>query len=63
MLYLKPFCFTFSPLNYNLTFWTYKIFSSKFEVVVGGVWHQTPPTTTPKLQLDYLDLENFIINV
>ena len=30
----------------------------------GNVWHQTPPpTTTPKLQLDYLDLENFIINV
>ena len=20
---------------------------------VGGVWHQTPPTTTPKLQLDF----------
>ena len=31
-----------------------QIFSSKFEVVVGGgVWHQTPTTTTPKLQLDF----------
>ena len=31
-----------------------QIFSSKSEVVGGGVWHQTPsPTTTPKLQLDF----------
>ena len=24
---------------------------------------QTPPTTTPKLQLDFLDLENFLVKV
>ena len=31
----------------------------------GCVWHQTPPppTTTPKLQLDFLDLEIFIVNI
>ena len=30
----------------------------------GGVWLQTPPpTTTPKLQLDFLDLENFLVKV
>ena len=33
-------------------------------VVVGGVWHQIPPTTTtPKLQLDFLDLEIFLVKV
>ena len=35
--------------------------------VWGGWWGvsgtRPPPTTTPKLQLDFLDLENFIINV
>ena len=51
----------------NLTFWTYKIFLSKFEVVVvGGCLVPDPPpptTTTPKLQLDFLDLENFLVKV
>ena len=41
--------------NFNLTFWTYKIFLSKFEGGGGGgvSGNQTPPTTTPKLQLDF----------
>ena len=30
-----------------------QIFSSKFEVVVGGCLASDPPTTTPKLQLDF----------
>ena len=50
----------------NLTFWTWKIFLSKFEVVVvGGVSgaRPPPPTTTCKLQLDLLDLENFLVKV
>ena len=32
-------------------------------VVVGGVWHQTTPNTTPKLKLNFLDLENFLVKV
>ena len=28
-------------------------FHGSLGVVVGGVWCQTPPTTTPKLQLDF----------
>ena len=30
-----------------------QIFSSKFEVVVGGCLASDPPTTTPKLQLNF----------
>ena len=26
-------------------------------------WCSDPPTTTPKLQLDFLDLENFLVKV
>ena len=40
------------------------IFSSKFEVVVGGGGCLAPdPPTTPKLQLDFLDLEIFLVKV
>ena len=32
-------------------------------VVVGGCLVPDPPTTTPKLQLDLLHLENFLVKV
>ena len=39
------------------------MWSSKFEVVMGECLTPDPPTTTPKLQLDFLDLENFLVNI
>ena len=42
---------------------SHEMWSSKFEVVMGECLTPDPPTTTPKLQLDFLDLENFLVNI